>query len=338
MKSRYSATALLLVTVLVIANASPIALADNPAAEGRLANYSARPAAGSVSSNAISQQNLVVNGRRVTGEQLIWGGELIEASTLAGARIGLDKIGDLSLSAASAIRLGDVSSFSSPSVSAALLTGSLAVNLDPLATATIDSTGRRFVATGASFKVAIINREAVLTTFSGEVRIEQQTPPTDVNIRIVDDLGRPVASGSQLSVRARSTRQIQVQVTDKNDKPLPDLPVLFSLGNPCLGSVGFAGLAGGAVFQKKTDNKGIAAVILTAGASRCAGSIVAKVEGTNAQVEFKTEIVEKKSFWNTRNTLLVSAALAGAGIGIGLAVANSNDDAIRPIPPPGVKP
>jgi hypothetical protein len=212
------------------------------------------------------------------------------------------------------------------------------VSLRSRATARIDSAGQRFIAgAGASFKVSIVDSRPVLTIFSGEVRAERQTPPQDVNIRIVDDLGRPISSGSQLSVRARSTRQIQVQVTDKNDRPLPDLPVLFSLSNPCLGSIGLAGL-GGAVFQKKTDNKGIAAVVLTTGASRCVGTILAKVEGTNASVEFQAEVVEKKSFWNTRNSLLVAAALAGAGIAIGFAVANSDDDPIRPIPPPDVRP
>src|SRR5215510_1304187 len=177
-----------------------------------------------------------------------------------------------------------------------------------------------------------------LSAFAGVVPAQDQPPPQDVNIRVVDELGRPVASGAALSVRARSTRQIQVQVTDKNDKPLPDLPVLFSLGDPCLGSLGL-GVAAGATLRQKTDKRGIAAVPLVAGAARCAASIVAKVEGTNASVSIQTNVVQQKRFWSTQNTALVAAAAAGAGVGIGLAVSNSgSNEPIRPVPPPQVKP
>jgi ABC-type Fe3+ transport system permease subunit len=128
-------------------------------------------------------------------------------------------------------------------------------------------------------------------------------------------------------------------VTDKNDKPLPDLPVLFSLGDPCLGSLAVAGVAAGAALRKKTDKRGIAAVVLTAGASKCAASITARVEGTNASVELKATVQERQGFWSARNTLIVAAVAAAAGIGIGLAVANSgNNTPIRPVPPINVKP
>jgi hypothetical protein len=339
MKKSHSAIALVLATVLIAASGSPIRADNGKDIAADFETYARRAAAGTVSANSISPVALTVNGMRATGEQLIWGGELIEAPASASARVSLESIGTFSLGAGGALKLVEVRSAAEPPfVSASLLTGSVSVQLGGLASARIDSSAQRFIAgAGANFRVAIIDRQPVLTIFSGEVRAERQTPPQDVNIRIVDDLGRPISSGSQLSVRARSTRQIQVQVTDKNDRPLPDLPVLFSLSNPCLGSIGLAGL-GGAVFQKKTDNKGIAAVILTTGATRCVGTILAKVEGTNASVEFQAEVVEKKSFWSTRNSLLVAAAVAGAGIGIGFALANSDDDPIRPIPPPGVRP
>src|SRR3989442_943422 len=113
------------------------------------------------------------------------------------------------------------------------------------------------------------------STFAGVVPAQDQPPPQDVNIRVVDELGRPVASGAALSVRARSTRQIQVQVTDKNDKPLPDLPVLFSLGDPCIGSLGLGALAG-PNFRQKTDKRGIAAVPLLSGAARGPGRLIAR--------------------------------------------------------------
>jgi hypothetical protein len=173
-------------------------------------------------------------------------------------------------------------------------------------------------------------------TFAGVVPAQDQPPPQDVNIRVVDELGRPVASGAALSVRARSTRQIQVQVTDKNDKPLPDLPVLFSLGDPCIGSLGLGALAG-PNFRQKTDKRGIAAVPLLAGAARCSGSIIARVEGTNASVSIQTTVKPSGRFFSTRNTLIL-AALAGAGVAIGLVVANSGSGSIKPLPPTVVRP
>jgi len=174
------------------------------------------------------------------------------------------------------------------------------------------------------------------STFAGVVPAQDQPPPQDVNIRVVDELGRPVASGAALSVRARSTRQIQVQVTDKNDKPLPDLPVLFSLGDPCIGSLGLGALAG-PNFRQKTDKRGIAAVPLLAGAARCSGSIIARVEGTNASVSIQTTVKPSGRFFSTRNTLIL-AALAGAGVAIGLVVANSGSGSIKPLPPTVVRP
>jgi hypothetical protein len=109
-------------------------------------------------------------------------------------------------------------------------------------------------------------------------------------------------------------------VTDKNDKPLPDLPVLFSLGNPCLGSLGLGAVAGLTMVQK-TDNRGIATVPLVAGAVRCAASITAKVEGTSASVTIQANVQSSLGFWTTQNTLLVVAG-AAAGVATGVAVAN----------------
>jgi len=279
-----------------------------------------------------------IDGRVAMGEQLVWGGEMIEAPEGAGANIALDSLGRIGVAPRSSIRLGAFDALRKPNhVSFALLNGSVTLRLASASTAAVTASNMRFAASpGASFRIAAVNGAPELTTFSGEVRVEEQTPSGDVNIRIVDDLGRPVAAGSQFSIRARSTRQIQVQVTDKNDKPLPDVPVLFSLGSPCLGSIG---LGAGSTFQKKTDKRGLAAVVLTAGAAKCAGSIIARVEGTNASVEIKTNVEERQGFWSTRNSLIVGGALAGAGVGIGLAVANSgSSEPIRPVPPPGVKP
>jgi uncharacterized protein YaiE (UPF0345 family) len=214
--------------------------------------------------------------------------------------------------------------------------GSMKVRLDQ-AVAYVVAGGSAFSASfRSSFNVRVDDGRGSVSSLTGVIRAQDQPPPQDVNIRVVDELGRPVASGSAFSVRARSTRQIQVQVTDKNDKPLPDLPVLFSLGDPCLGSLGLGALAG-PNFRQKTDKRGIAAVPLLAGAARCSASITAKVEGTNASVSIQTNVEPKGKFLSTRNTLLIAAALAGAGVGIWFAV-NSGNEPIKALPPTVVKP
>jgi len=98
-------------------------------------------------------------------------------------------------------------------------------------------------------------------------------------------------------------------------------------------------VAAGASFRQKTDKRGIAAVPFVAGAAKCAASILAKVEGTNASVSVQTSVVQNRGFWNTQNTLLVVAAAAAAGIATGLVVANSgSSQPITPVPPPTLKP
>jgi hypothetical protein len=298
---------------------------------------------GHIRSNSLSSGTVAIDGRIAQGDAPIWGGELIKAIADRKVSVKIDSIGQVSLASGAMVRLGTARTAANEGsyevLVASLIGGNIEVKLDATAGAYVEAAGSTYISgPGASFRAGIEGDRATLVTVTGVVRVQDPVPPQDVKIRIVDELGRPVASGSQLSVRARSTRQIQVQVTDKNDKPLPDLPVLFSLGDPCLGSLGL-GVAAGSTFRQKTDKRGIAAVPLVAGAARCAASVLAKVEGTNASVSIQTNVVQQKGFWNTQNTLLVVAAGAGAGVAAGLIVANQgNNEPIRPVPPPQVKP
>ena len=222
---------------------------------------------------------------------------------------------------------------------ASLLRGNVAVELHSDAGAYVEAAGSRFTASrGASFRIGMQEGRAVLYTITGTVNTEVQQGRPNYKIRPVDELGRPVDLGRTLSVRARSTRNFQIQVTDENDKPIPDLPILFSLGSPCLGSLGI-GAAAGSDFRKKTDNKGIAGVPFTVGAAKCVGSLIAKVEGTNT--EFTQQVgVQRHSFWNTQNSLIV-AGIVGAAVLASVLIINSggNDNQrIQPVPPPVVKP
>jgi hypothetical protein len=299
---------------------------------------------GVIKLSSISGGAVAIDGRVAKSEAPIWGGELIKSLADRPVRIALNSIGQVTLSRGATVRLASGRASSDNAgydvLVASIVTGSAAMQLTAGAGAYVEAGASSFTASrGASFSVRMEDGSASLDVTAGVVRAQDQPVPQDVNIRVVDDLGRPVSSGSQFSVRARSTRQVQVQVTDKNDKPLPDLPVLFSLGDPCLGSLGLGAVAGMSLVQK-TDKRGIAAVPLVAGAARCAASIVAKVEGTNASVTMQARVQPQARFFNTQNTVLVVAGVAVAGVVTGLVVANSGGggEPITPVPPPGVKP
>ena len=341
MKHRSSSIGFTLVVALLAALIPAPAHANDSGKDAESRNSPARfGPIGSISTRSLGD-TASIDGRIAQGGDPIWGGELITAAENRSVQIDLASIGQVTLERRSSVRLASASSGNSTAdvLIATLVTGNININLNAGARAYVEAGSSAFSASaGASFSVRLDSNGAAVNTLAGEVRAQDPTPPQDVNIRIVDELGRPVSAGAQLSVRARSTRQVQVQVTDKNDKPLPDLPVLFSLGDPCLGSLGL-GVAAGATFRQKTDKRGIATVPLITGAARCAASILVKVEGTNASVSIQTNVVQNRGFWNTQNTLIVIAAAAAAGATAGFLVANSGSkQPITPVPPPKVTP
>src|SRR5262245_2447487 len=316
MKTRLSALGMILTVTLVVGSIPVPARAGSGPAEETLIRLRASERFGPIGTlmTMSVSGSIAIDNRLARGEEPLWGGELITALKDARAGITLGSIGRATLEPGCSARFATARAESKDSsyevLVASLLTGRVNIKLDALAGAYIEAAGSIVTASpGADFSVLVDDGRAAVRTVAGNVRVQNPAVPQDVNIKIVDELGRPVSSGSQLSVRARSTRQIHVQVTDQNDKPLPDLPVLFSLGSPCLGSLGL-GVAAGSSFRQKTDNRGIAAVPFIAGAARCAGSIVAKVEGTNASVSLETSVSQSQGFWTTQNTLLVVAAAA----------------------------
>jgi hypothetical protein len=341
-KIRYSAIGMSLIAVLMISSLPRnVRAAGGADGEARIRLHATALAGPIGSVNAFGSVN--INGKQVTGEEVLWGGELIEATHGAATSVSFDSIGSVTLTEGAAARFSATRSASDEAgrlvLIASLLRGNVAIELHPEAGAYVEAGGARFTAMrGASFRIEMQDGQAVLNTISGTVNTEPRQSRPNYKIRPVDELGRPVDLGRTLSVRARSTRNFQIQVTDENDKPIPDLPILFSLGSPCLGSLG-VGAAAGTSFRKKTDNKGIAAVPFIVGAAKCLGSLSAKVEGTNT--EFTQQVgVQRHGFWNTQNSLLV-AGIVGGGVLAAVLIINSggnNNQRIQPVPPPVVKP
>lgn len=342
MMNRFSATALLLAFILIIGITPKSAFADGGSNDTerpiRLYASARFGPIGSIADTSFAKKAVVINGRAVYGEQVIWGGEFIQSRAGQSVRVSFDSIGQVTLADDAMVRFG--TAHGSPDdtgrniLVASLMNGSLSVKLDDDAGARIEAAGSIFTASpNAHFRVNVKEGQAALARMAGTVMVEQTTAQQRYTLR------PPSGQGSTLSVSARSTRQIQIQVTDENDRPVPDLPILFSLGDPCLGSIGL-GAGAGTLFTSKTDNRGIAAVPWIAGAAKCAGTIVAKVEGTESSFTYRAQVASSSGFWTARNTTIVIAAAAAAGIGIGFAVANSGNDQepIRQVPPPRVEP
>jgi uncharacterized protein YaiE (UPF0345 family) len=270
------------------------------------------------------------------GEQMIWGGELIEAPLDRSVQVSFDLLGQVTLGRGAMVRFGtalaDPYDAGRRVLVASLINGSLRVSLAQDAGAYIEAAGSNFTASrNAQFRLNVDGGVASLKTVAGTVGVEQQ--PAGQRRYILRPVG---GQGATLSVAARSTRQVQIQVTDENDRPVPDLPILFSLGSPCLGSLG-VGAGAGTLFREKTDNRGIAAVPWIAGAVRCKGAITAKVEGTDDSFVFQSE-VQQTGFWTARNSLLVGAAAAAAGVGIAVVKSGGSKEPIAAVPPPQVRP
>ena len=338
MKTTLSATVWLLIVALVLGLApGPAAALDNGNSEDKpfhlrvVARFSP---IGAIVGNLTGTGAAMIDGRVASGEHPIWGGELIQSPADATVRVSFEATGEAALTRGALARFGVVSAEDDTQVLVtSIVRGGVNFKLRPEAGAYVEAAGSAFAASpGARFNVGILEGKAELTIVSGNV----ETQPQAAQQRYI--LRPPAGQGGSISVAARSTRQVQIQVTDENDRPVADVPILFSLGDPCLGTLGL-GVAAGSSFTEKTDNRGIATVPLIVGAAKCAGTLIARVQGTDITYTYRVQ-VQAKGFWSTQNSLIV-AGLAAAGVVGGLAAAGvfgGSDEPIQAVPPPRVNP
>ena len=336
MKTTLSATVWLLVVALVLGLApGPVAALNNGAEDKpiRLRVTARFSPIGAIVGNLTEPGAAMIDGRVAAGEQPIWGGELIKAPAGATVRVSFDSAGEVALAKGTSARFGVVPAYEGMQVLvASIVRGGVNFKLRPESGAYVEAAGSAFSASpGARFSIGVLDGYPVLKVASGHVEAPAQTPQPRYIIR------PPAGQGGSISVAARSTRQVQIQVTDENDRPVADLPILFSLGDPCLGTLGL-GVASGTTFTEKTDNQGIATVPLTVGAAACAGTLIAKIQGTDISYTYRVQVQSKSGFWTTQNSLIVAGVVA-AGLVTGLVIANvGSDDPIRAVPPPEVNP
>jgi hypothetical protein len=273
-----------------------------------------------------------INGRPSTGAQMIWGGEVIEARS--DARLSIDDTAEVALARGAIVKVARTrNSFDDEGgelLIAQVISGSASIKLDAAAAAYVEAAGETYLATRASsFKVTVREGHANLSVTRGEVE-EIQTAQRRYQLR-------PIGIGANLSVRARATRQIQIQVTDENNNPAPDVPVLFAVGDPTGGTFSAAGAAAASSVTVRTDRRGIAAVIFTAGPNPASTTITATIPGTDAIFTTTVTIGAAAALLSTTTiTLLAVAGGAAAGTAIVIAKKNNPEDVVAR--PPDVRP
>jgi hypothetical protein len=292
---------------------------------------------------------------------LLWGNELIQAPAGMSARASLERIGDVTLNRGSQARLTATTVNGQPQnrvLAASLLDGGMVVKLLPGVSACVKASGSTFVAArGSRFRVMIVEGRALIDSASGDVLNlgdwhlavpssfpELTRPPGQVGAQAAQRqyLIRPVGLSSNLVVKARSTRQIQVRVTDENDRPIPDVPVIFLLSSSGGKSIGALGSAAAASTNAKvfTDASGIATVDYRAGDEATTGTISATVEGTNATWVGQISLLKVvPGFWAPQNAIpIIATAAAGVAIGVTKAVTKDEPLPVRASGPSVIRP
>src|SRR5256714_4604972 len=252
MKRSHSAIMVLMVMILTVSPELPSTAAASDRGERpiRLSTTARFSPIGTIAGRAI------IDGRALEGGASIWGGELIQAAAGESLRVQLAGVGQVTLANQAIARISTASGNGEETgrnlLVASLTSGSLSARLAKEAGAYVEAAGTQIAAeAGAQFRVQVAEGHAALDHIVGNVTVEQQPAAGQRYI-----LRPPAGQGSSLSVSARSTRQLQIQVTDENAPPVPDLPILFSLANPCLGTLGL-GVGAGSLFKGKTDKRGI---------------------------------------------------------------------------------
>jgi hypothetical protein len=281
--------------------------------------------------------NVALNGKPSIGAQTIWGSELIQALSENGASISLESLGTVTLRKGAMVRLAKNTNASSDEATrgvliASLVNGEMTVKLQEGISAYVQTCGAVITSSnGAAFRITVREGQVIAKAAFGTVELQQ--PATQKKYFV-----RPVGLGATTSVRARSTRQIQVQVTDENDRPVPDIPIIFALGTAGAGTLGSGAAAAATTATIQTNAQGIASVQFTAGQSAATTEISATVENTNYSWTGTLSVAKVGFFTPLNTTLVVAGAAAAAGLGVYYGTRNNSREPIRQSGNPDIRP
>jgi hypothetical protein len=283
---------------------------------------------------------------------LLWGGELIQAPAHGSTRARLVNVGQVTLAQDSQARLNSVTPVTANgphqrALIASLFSGEMTVKLDASAGAYVQAVDNNFIApNGSSFR--LIRRQGQTLTEAlpgaveaiGSYHIEAPLPVLDAALRSQQTpitastrryKIRPVGFDYSMTVATRSTRQIQVQVTDENDRPVPDVPVIWGLRAARGQSVGT--LPNDQQYRSVTNAQGIATAPFEAGQVPGSDFFTATIEGTNFTMNGTINVVRAAGgFWNVPTATPVIATVVAAAVVAGVVI-KKNADEPQPLAP-----
>ncbi len=298
-----------------------------------------------------SLEAVEINGVLVKRDAPVWSGDIIQAAPATTSRIAVTGSGEVLLRGGAAVKLqNDVSA---QRLTASMIKGEMNLTLNPEASAQIQIGEQIYVVSkGAKLNAGWRNGEPMLQTSKGSVMamsswsvgaVEKSVASNEQQATPRRTLIKPYNLGDTTDVRARSTRSIQVRVTDENDKPIPDAVVIFLISGGSVGGGG-AGASGGAAATAGSTGGGAGAVGSSAGslagqtsvsvttnaqgiastnftASNNPGSsarIRASVQGTEAVWEGMFRVIAAQGGFWTPQTAVPVFAIIGAAVGIGI--------------------
>ncbi|MCI0489848.1 MAG: hypothetical protein L0229_24925 [Blastocatellia bacterium] len=276
-----------------------------------------------------SMGRVKINGREACAGISIWGSELIEAPAGNDVSVSLRAMGRVTLKNRTIARLTAAPALFDDGTSgglliATLIDGDMIVSLQEDAEAYVEACGSVFTASrGAGFSVQAHEGRAAFHTLTGHVRSEVQEPKHFI---------RPVGRRASITVKARSSVQLQFQVTDVADKPVPDLPVTVTVaGNGVLGS----GATTGTSVTVTTTAQGIAQVPFTAGSSPGSTSTVtASAPGAGAASAITVSTLAAGGLSASTIGIIVGLGAGGGLIAATQAGGGSSQSPPPPPPPP----
>jgi hypothetical protein len=288
---------------------------------------------------------VTVDGQAHHGRGLVFGSEQLRVPAAGSARVSLAGVGQVALIGQAAARLaasviGPNGDGARPVLIATLTDGEVVVKLQPQAGAYVQAGGLALTAfNGATFRLRVYAGQVTVASpgvsnwaltpsqpltdlLSRSAR--QEPPPGQRRYRV-----EPVGLIANISVRTRSTRQIQVRVTDENDRPVPDLPIIFTLGSRGPSRVGVFGAGRSADLSATvtTNAQGVATAPFSAGDQPGLALVTATVAGTNFSWagEITVYPAAAPGFWTWQHALPVFAT-AAAGVAAGVVTVTKRDD------------
>ena len=312
--------------------------------------------AGSIIGQAESLRAMTINGHLTGTKAEVRNGDTWQASTEAGLRITLNESGHLSLTPGSAAKVaagiaGRSEDAARRVLIASLISGEMQLKLRPHTFTLIQSGGLWFTVFGEnSVRVTERPGHTVIEAAAPGVSNWSVTTAADI-IQAVSQAAqsagqlphryfvRPVGLTDNIIVRQRGTRMVQVQVTDENDRKVPDLPVLFTLSR--FGGNHLGTLNGVSTITAQTNAEGVASVPFKANNTLGAQNITATVEGANSTTWVGTISVIRfvPGFWAPQNALPMLGAAATIGVIAPIAVSKQADKtAVKAGGPPAIRP